>query len=64
MTADSMDLSLKTIAADGGADCFGVTELYWHDCYAVVNERLDWIVLRLASEIKRRGSGRFLFPRP
>ena len=30
-------------------------KLYWHHCYAVVNQQLDWIVLRMAAMIQREG---------
>lgn len=102
MSKNSLELSLKILATEGGIDFFGIADLdtfrpdfekvwplplhglrfgisvgmalnswivdkltnapdpltaklYWHDCYTVVNERLDWIVLNLASEIERKG---------
>ncbi len=30
-------------------------KLYWQQCYTVVNERLDWIAVRLAAQLEKGG---------
>ncbi len=32
-----------------------IAKLYWHNCYTVVNNQLDWIVTHLASNIQSMG---------
>jgi len=53
----SIGMTLNHWIVDRLSPSSGVLEakLYWHHCYAVVNQQLDWIVLRMAAMIQREG---------
>lgn len=53
----SVGISLNNWIVDRtleGTDAFAA-KMYWHECYAVVNDRLDWMAVQLAQHIERSG---------